>query len=60
MHQEGSLYMNLTQNVDDLELKAGLPEEKLIQAHGHGRTAHCMECGQEEDINQWKQLAAKE
>ena len=52
--------MNLTQNVDDLELKAGLPEEKLIQAHGHGRTAHCMECGQEEDINQWKQLAAKE
>ena len=54
MHEEGMLYMNLTQNIDDLEIKAGLPEDKLIQAHGHARSAHCMECHQEEDINKWK------
>lgn len=37
--------MNLTQNIDDLEIQAGLPEEKLLQAHGHTRSAHCIDCG---------------
>ena len=60
LHEEGSLMMNLTQNIDDLEIKAGLPEDKLLQAHGHARSAHCMECGQDEDINKWKALATKE
>lgn len=44
MHEEGMLEINLTQNIDDLEIKAGLPAEKLLQAHGHARSAHCMEC----------------
>lgn len=52
--------MNLTQNIDDLEVLAGLPEEKLIQAHGHSRSAHCISCKKEADIVKWKELAAKE
>lgn len=41
---EGMLLMNFTQNIDGLELEAGLPEELLVQAHGHMRSARCCEC----------------
>ena len=46
--------MNLTQNIDDLEIKAGIPEHKLIQAHGHSRSAHCIGCKKEASIEKWK------
>jgi hypothetical protein len=52
--------MNMTQNIDDLEVKAGLPLDKVIQAHGHTREAHCTECKKEQDILKWKELADKE
>ena len=54
MNENGMLYMNLTQNIDDLEVKAGLPLEKIIQAHGHSRSAHCVSCNAEADIKLWK------
>jgi len=60
LNDEGLLHMNLTQNIDDLETKAGLPLDKLIQAHGHARSAHCISCGKEADIKTWKEYAAKE
>ena len=41
---EGMLLMNFTQNIDGLELDAGLPMEYLVQAHGHMRSAHCSCC----------------
>lgn len=41
---EDMLLMNFTQNIDGLELDAGVPMDKLIQAHGHMRTARCCEC----------------
>ena len=33
-----------------LELEAGLRAEKLVQAHGHIRSAHCIVCKAESDI----------
>jgi NAD-dependent SIR2 family protein deacetylase len=36
--------MNLTQNIDDLEIAAGISEKRLLQAHGHSRSAHCIDC----------------
>lgn len=42
LQDEDILLMNMTQNIDDLEIKAGLKEEKLLQAHGHSRSAHCI------------------
>ena len=41
---KGQLLVNFTQNIDGLELDAGVPEGLLIQAHGHMRSAHCVEC----------------
>lgn len=44
LHDHRQLLLNYTQNIDGLELKAGLPLHKLVQAHGHMRTAHCPNC----------------
>ena len=35
-----------TQNIDGLELEAGISDENLVQAHGHMRSARCIECSQ--------------
>jgi NAD-dependent SIR2 family protein deacetylase len=50
---EGQLLMNFTQNIDGLELDAGVPQELLVQAHGHMRTAHCIECGASAPITEF-------
>jgi NAD-dependent histone deacetylase SIR2 len=47
LNDEGQLFMNYTQNIDGLELDAGLPADKLIQAHGHMRSARCLDCSKE-------------
>lgn len=38
---ESILSMAYTQNIDGLELDAGIPSQLLVQAHGHMRSAHC-------------------
>lgn len=47
------LEINLSQNIDGLELDAGVPENKLVQAHGHFRTAHCIGCKKEFPIEKF-------
>lgn len=39
------LLCNFTQNIDGLELAAGVHLENLVQAHGHMRSVRCIECG---------------
>ena len=41
LNSKGVLLRNYTQNVDSLEIQAGLPPDKLIQCHGTLTTAHC-------------------
>mmetsp|Transcript_625 Transcript_625/g.632 ORF Transcript_625/g.632 Transcript_625/m.632 type:complete len:247 (-) Transcript_625:495-1235(-) len=40
LHHKGLLDMNFTQNIDALESKAGIPQEKLVPAHGNMSGAH--------------------
>lgn len=47
LHQKGLLVRNFTQNIDTLERIAGVPEEKLVEAHGSFASAHCIACRQE-------------
>ena len=47
---QGTLLHIFTQNIDSLELLAGLPLEKMCQAHGNFRHCHCIECGKEYDM----------
>lgn len=34
-----------TQNIDTLERVAGIPDDKLVEAHGTFYTGHCRKCG---------------
>lgn len=54
LHDRDQLLMNYTQNIDGLELKAGLPLDKLTQAHGHMREAYCHQCKKDYPIDLYK------
>ncbi|XP_011306222.1 NAD-dependent protein deacetylase Sirt2, partial [Fopius arisanus] len=42
--EKGLLLRHYTQNVDTLERIAGLPGEKLVEAHGTFHTGRCLKC----------------
>lgn len=45
LNERGKLLTNYSQNIDNLEVKAGVPNEKLVQCHGSFGTASCVQCG---------------
>lgn len=42
--QKGILTRVFTQNIDGLERQAGIPAEKVVEAHGNFYTIHCRKC----------------
>ena len=42
--KHGLLLQNFTQNIDTLELIAGIPQDKVIYAHGSFSKSHCVKC----------------
>ncbi|XP_003698490.1 NAD-dependent protein deacetylase Sirt2 [Apis florea] len=42
--EKGLLLRHYTQNIDTLERVAGLPPEKLVEAHGTFHTGRCLKC----------------
>lgn len=47
LHDKGLLLRHYTQNIDTLERIAGIPDEKLVEAHGTFYTNHCIDCHEE-------------
>jgi len=45
IQRKNKLLTQYTQNIDNLEIKAGINPEKLIQCHGSFATASCVQCG---------------
>ncbi|KAI5119048.1 hypothetical protein M0805_005914 [Coniferiporia weirii] len=43
--QKGLLHTCFTQNIDTLERAAGIPPDKIIEAHGSFADQHCIKCG---------------
>ncbi|XP_066249787.1 NAD-dependent protein deacetylase sirtuin-2 [Euwallacea similis] len=50
LQDKGLLLRHYTQNIDMLERVAGVPEEKLVEAHGTFYTGHCLECRAKYDL----------
>ena len=46
LHNMGKLDCVITQNIDGLHQKSGIPEEKVIELHGTAWWVNCLECGQ--------------
>lgn len=44
IHEKGLLLTCFTQNIDTLERRAGIPEFKLVEAHGSFASHHCIDC----------------
>jgi len=44
LHDKGVLLRCYTQNIDTLEREAGIPGEKLVEAHGSFASAKCIDC----------------
>jgi NAD-dependent deacetylase len=45
----------ITQNVDNLHQDSGVPAEKVIELHGNGSYATCLECGLRHELDVLKQ-----
>jgi NAD-dependent deacetylase len=46
----GKLSVVITQNIDNLHQESGIPQEKLIELHGNGSYATCIECSKRYEI----------
>ena len=49
--QKDLLLRCYTQNIDGLEFLAGVPASRLLECHGHFRSATCTNCGAPADID---------
>jgi NAD-dependent deacetylase sirtuin 2 len=57
---KGLLLRIYTQNIDGLEFLAGIPDDKLVECHGHFRSAACIDCNKSSDIEKVKETITKE
>lgn len=45
LHEKGLLLKHFTQNIDCLDREAGVPGDKIVEAHGSFARQSCIECG---------------
>lgn len=60
LEQKGILLRNYTQNIDMLDVLAGVSEERMIECHGHFRTASCTMCSRSFDGEDCKRIIVEE
>jgi NAD-dependent deacetylase len=48
--QKGLMQAIITQNIDGLHHAAGTPEDRVIEIHGNGTFATCLDCGTRHEI----------
>lgn len=49
LHKKGLLHVDFTQNIDCLERHAGVPDARIVEAHGSFATQRCIDCRVEFD-----------
>jgi NAD-dependent deacetylase len=56
LHRLDRLDAVITQNVDDLHRRAGVPADRIIELHGNSARVRCLACGAEyrrDDVHAW-------
>jgi NAD-dependent deacetylase len=48
---EGKVSHVITQNIDNLHQNSGIPAEKIIELHGNGTYAKCLDCGERHELS---------
>lgn len=59
LNKKGRLLKLFTQNIDCLEREAGVPGDKIVEAHGSFATQRCIECKTEYPGDRMKEMVAK-
>ncbi|KAH7909807.1 DHS-like NAD/FAD-binding domain-containing protein [Hygrophoropsis aurantiaca] len=59
LHSHSLLHTCFTQNIDTLERRAGVPGNKIIEAHGSFATQRCIDCQKPYDDEKIKQAVMK-
>ena len=49
--EQGRLSRVITQNIDGLHQASGLAPERVIELHGNGTYAHCLDCGRRHELD---------
>ncbi|CAF0877634.1 unnamed protein product [Rotaria sordida] len=60
LNEKNKLLRIFTQNIDSLERIAGIPSEKIVEAHGTFFTSHCLKCRKEYDLEFVKEVIFKD
>ena len=50
LHAQGTLTHVITQNIDNLHQDSGLPADRIIELHGNGSYARCLDCGERHEL----------
>jgi len=60
LEKKGMLLRTYTQNIDMLDVIAGVSTDKMIECHGHFRTAACTNCSRSSSIIECKRMIVEE
>ncbi|CAF3168638.1 unnamed protein product [Rotaria socialis] len=60
LNDKSKLLRIFTQNIDSLERIAGVPPEKIVEAHGTFFASHCLNCRKEYDLEFVKEIISKD
>ncbi|CAF1006112.1 unnamed protein product [Adineta steineri] len=60
LDEKNKLLRIFTQNIDSLERVAGVPTDKIVEAHGTFFTSHCLNCRKEYDLEFVKEIIFKD
>eukprot|EP00301_Raphidiophrys_heterophryoidea_P027735 c9800_g1_i1.p1 GENE.c9800_g1_i1~~c9800_g1_i1.p1 ORF type:complete len:438 (+),score=130.85 c9800_g1_i1:102-1415(+) len=54
LHEKGLLLRCYTQNIDSLEARAGIPQSKVVAAHGNFDSVHCIANGRKVPVTEFR------
>ena len=50
----------ITQNIDGLHQASGIPSDRVIELHGNGTFAHCLDCGERYELEPLREVFERE
>ncbi len=60
LHQRNKVSSIITQNVDGLHQRSGVPDEKIIELHGNATYAKCLDCGERYELESIREIFSKD
>lgn len=60
LHQIGKVTCVITQNVDGLFQRSGIPDDRVIELHGNATYATCLDCGKRYELDEIREVFRKD